>query len=53
MLQTTLVAVVGSEYSKKVLDFACELAEKFGRLLLGSVSHKVSHPAPCTCITLH
>jgi nucleotide-binding universal stress UspA family protein len=25
----------------------------FGGLLLGSVSHKVSHSAPCTCITVH
>ena len=25
----------------------------FGGLLLGSVSHKVNHSAPCTCITVH
>jgi nucleotide-binding universal stress UspA family protein len=25
----------------------------FGGLLLGSVSHKVNHAAPCTCITVH
>jgi nucleotide-binding universal stress UspA family protein len=25
----------------------------FGGLLLGSVSHKVNHLAPCTCITVH
>jgi nucleotide-binding universal stress UspA family protein len=25
----------------------------FGGLLLGSVSHKVNHCAPCTCITVH
>jgi nucleotide-binding universal stress UspA family protein len=123
MLQKILVAVDGSEYSKKALDFACELAAKFnaslhivhvpqgaaadrvmvdaaskiaeeklpgnvttalrggdpaaeivasakeyeadcivigsrglgdfGGLLLGSVSHKVNHSAPCTCITVH
>jgi nucleotide-binding universal stress UspA family protein len=146
MLQKILVAVDGSEYSKKALEFACELAEKFdgslhivhvpqgaaadrvmvlggasvmihagreqiekaghtlieaahefaedtlpgkvttelrggdpadeivksarknasdcivlgsrglgdfGGLLLGSVSHKVNHSAPCTCITVH
>jgi nucleotide-binding universal stress UspA family protein len=146
MLQKILVAVDGSEYSKKALDFACELAEKFdsslhivhvpqglaadrvmvlggasimihagheqiekagrklidtaseiaerrlpgkvttelrggdpaaeivasakesgsdcvvigsrglgdfGGLLLGSVSHKVNHSVPCTCITVH
>ena len=146
MLQKILVAVDGSDYSKKALEFACELAEKFegslhivhvpqgsaadrvmvlggasimihagreqiekagrklieaakeiaedslpgrvstelrggepadeivesakqhssdcivigsrglgdlGGLLLGSVSHKVSHSAPCTCITVH
>jgi nucleotide-binding universal stress UspA family protein len=146
MLQKILVAVDGSEYSKKALEFACELAQKFdgslhivhvpqgsaadrvmvlggasimihagreqiedagrrlieaacriaedklpgnvttelrggdpaaeivasaketdsdcvvigsrglgdfGGLLLGSVSHKVNHSAPCTCITVH
>ncbi len=146
MLQKILVAVDGSEYSKKALEFACELARKFdgslhivhvpqgsaadrvmvlggasimihagreqiekagrkliaaaqeiaeetlpgnvstelrggdpaaeivaaaketaadcviignrglgdfGSLLLGSVSHKVNHSAPCTCITVH
>jgi nucleotide-binding universal stress UspA family protein len=146
MLQHILVAVDGSEYSRKALEFACELAEKFdgslhivhvpqgsaadrvmvlggasvmihagrdeiekagrtlieaakdiaqdslpdkvttelrggdpaeeivksaeehssdcivigsrglgdfGGLLLGSVSHKVNHSAPCTCITVH
>ena len=146
MLQKILVAVDGSEYSKKALEFACELAKKFdgslhivhvpqgsaadrvmvlggasvmihagreeiekagrmlieaaqeiaeekrpgnvstelrggdpadeivksaeenasdcivigsrglgdfGGLLLGSVSHKVNHSAPCTCITVH
>ena len=146
MLQEILVAVDGSEYSKKALEFACELARKFdgslhivhvpqgsaadrvmvlggasimshagreqiekagrtlieaareiaeeklpgnvttelrggdpaaeivasakeknsdcvvigsrglgdfGGLLLGSVSHKVNHAAPCTCITVH
>jgi nucleotide-binding universal stress UspA family protein len=146
MLQKILVAVDGSEYSKKALEFACELAEKFdgtlhivhvpqgfaadrvmvlggasimihagheqiekagrtlidtaseiaerrlpgkvttelrggdpaaeiaasakesesdcvvigsrglgdfGGLLLGSVSHKVNHSVPCTCITVH
>jgi nucleotide-binding universal stress UspA family protein len=25
----------------------------FGGMLLGSVSHKVNHTAPCTCITVH
>ena len=25
----------------------------FGGMLLGSVSHKVNHEAPCTCITVH
>ena len=25
----------------------------FGGLLLGSVSHKVNHSAPCACITVH
>ena len=25
----------------------------FGGLMLGSVSHKVNHSAPCTCITVH
>lgn len=25
----------------------------FGGLVLGSVSHKVNHLAPCTCITVH
>jgi nucleotide-binding universal stress UspA family protein len=25
----------------------------FGGMLLGSVSHKVNHMAPCTCITVH
>lgn len=25
----------------------------FGGLLLGSVSHKVNHSTPCTCITVH
>ena len=25
----------------------------FGSLVLGSVSHKVNHSAPCTCITVH
>lgn len=29
MLQKILVAVDGSEYSKKALEFACELTEKF------------------------
>lgn len=25
----------------------------FGGMMLGSVSHKVNHTAPCTCITVH
>ena len=33
MLQKILVAIDGSECSKKALEFACELAEKFHRSL--------------------
>jgi nucleotide-binding universal stress UspA family protein len=34
MLEKILVAVDGSEYSKKALEFACQMADKFGSELL-------------------
>ena len=62
-LEKVAVSVVGGDPAERIIDYAKKrkvdmivmgsrgLSDLSG-LLMGSVSHKVSHLAPCTCVTV-
>ena len=47
------IVAAAEEYEVDCIIIGSRGLGDFGGMLLGSVSHKVNHTAPCTCITVH